>query len=89
MTVGNALHSPGLWGRRVDQESLAGVNPFRLAAEVVPDETEIRSRSMVAVAGVQLADRGGGFVLLVSYDDPSDPNEQFSAEDFLDPWCSS
>jgi CDP-diacylglycerol pyrophosphatase len=89
MTVGNALHSPGLWGRRVDQESLAGVNPFRLAAEVGPDETESRSRSMVAVVGVRLADRRGGFVVLASYDDSSDPNEQFSAEDFLDPWCSS
>jgi len=87
MTVGNTLHSPGLWGRRVDQETLAGVNPFRLAAEGSFDETESRSRLMIVVAGVELANGRGGFVLLASYDDPSHPNEQFSAEDFLDPWC--
>ncbi len=86
-TVGNTLHGSGLWGRRVDQETLAGVNPFRLAAEVGPDETEIRSRLMIAVAGVQFANGRGGFVLLASHDDPSHPNEQFSAEDFLDPSC--
>jgi len=88
MNLGNTLHGPGLWGRRVDQETLAGVNPFRLAAEVGPDEAESRSRSMIAVVGVQLANGRGGFVLLASYDDPSHPNEQFSAEDFLDPSCS-
>ncbi len=87
MTVGDTLHGSGLWGRRVDQETLTGVNPFRLAAEVGPDEAESRSRSMIAVAGIQLANGRGGFVLLASYDDPSHPNEQFSAEDFLDPSC--
>jgi CDP-diacylglycerol pyrophosphatase len=80
MTVGNTLHAAGLWGRRVDQETLAGVNPFRLAAEERFDETESRSRLMIAVAGVQLANGRGGFVLLAS--------QQFSAEDFLDPSCS-
>jgi len=88
MNLGNTLHGPGLWGRRVDQETLAGVNPFRLAAEVGLDEAESRSRSMIAVVGVQLANGRGGFVLLASYDDPSHPNEQFSAENFLDPSCS-
>ncbi len=86
--IGRSMNGSGLWGRRVDQETLAGVNPFRLAAEVGPDETENRSRSIVAVAGVQLANGRGGFVLLASYDDPSHPNEQFSAEDLLDAWCS-
>jgi CDP-diacylglycerol pyrophosphatase len=88
MTVGNRLNGPGLWGRRVDQETLAGVNPFRLAAEVGSDEIDSRSRLMMAVAGVQLANGRGGFVLLASHDDPSHPREQFSAEDFLDPSCS-
>ena len=85
---GAALHGPGLWGRRVDQETLAGVNPFRLAAEIRSNDTESRSQLMIAVAGVQLANGRGGFVLLASYDDPSHADEQFSAEDFLDPWCS-
>lgn len=87
MTVGNTLNGLGLWGRRIDQATLAGVNPFRLAVEVGPDDTEIRSRSMIAVAGVQLANGRGGFVLLASHDDPSHPRERFSAKDFLDPSC--
>ena len=45
--------------------------------------------SMVAVAGAQLADGHGGFVLLAAYDDPADPNGQYAAEDFLNPSCSS
>ncbi len=69
MNLGNALHGPGLWGRRVDRETLAGVNPFRLVAEGRFDETESRSRLMIAVAGVELAEGRGGFVLLASHDD--------------------
>jgi CDP-diacylglycerol pyrophosphatase len=88
MKIGNMLYGPGLWGRRVDKETLAGVNPFRLAAEGSFDETETRARLTIAVAGVQLARGRGGFMLLASQDDPSHPNEQFSAEDFLDPSCS-
>ena len=88
MNVANAPDGPGLWARRIDSETLAGVNPFRLAAEGRSDEVESRSRLMVAVAGVQLADGRGGFVLLAAYDDPSDPNDQFAAEDFIDPVVS-
>jgi CDP-diacylglycerol pyrophosphatase len=77
--------SLGLWGRRVDGEILAGVNPFRLAAEVRSNETENRSQLTIVVAGVQLAKGRGGFVLLASYDSPS---HSFSAETFLDPSCS-
>jgi CDP-diacylglycerol pyrophosphatase len=77
--------SPGLWGRRVDQETLAGINPFRLAAEVRSNETESRSQLTIAVAGVQLAKGRGGFLLLASYDNPA---HSFSAETFLDPSCS-
>ena len=88
MSIGNSLHGPGLWGRRIDKETLAGVNPFRLATDGRSDGTESRSRLMIVVAGVQLANGPGGFVLLASYDDPSHPNDQFSAENFLDPSCS-
>jgi CDP-diacylglycerol pyrophosphatase len=35
MTVGKGLHAAGFWGRRVARESLAEVNPFRLAAEAL------------------------------------------------------
>jgi CDP-diacylglycerol pyrophosphatase len=87
--VANAPDGPGLWARRIDGETLAGVNPFRLAAEGRSDESESRSRLMVAVAGVQLADGRGGFVLLAAQDDPAHPHDQFSADDFIDPWCPS
>jgi hypothetical protein len=77
--------SLGLWGRRVEKETLAGVNPFRLAAEVRSNETESRSQLTIVVAGVQLAEGRDGFVVLASYDDLS---HQFSAEHFLNPSCS-
>lgn len=89
MNVANTPDGPGLWARPIDSETLAGVNPFRLAAEGRSDETESRSRLMIAVAGAQLADGRGGFVLLAGQNDPSNPNDQFSAEDFIDPWCPS
>jgi CDP-diacylglycerol pyrophosphatase len=85
MSLGKTLLGLGLWGRRVEKETLAGVNPFRLAAEVRSNETESRSQLMIVVAGVQLAKARGGFVLLASYDNPS---HAFSAETFLDPSCS-
>jgi CDP-diacylglycerol pyrophosphatase len=87
--VANTPDGPGLWARRIDSATLAGVNPFRLAAEGGPDESESRSRLTIAVAGVQLADGLGGFVLLAAYDDPDDPRDQFGAEDFIDHGCSS
>jgi len=39
------------WGRRVAQETLAGVNPFRLAAEGFPDEIKSSAQSTIVVAG--------------------------------------
>jgi CDP-diacylglycerol pyrophosphatase len=76
------------WGRRVAQETLAGVNPFRLAAEGFPDETKSSGQSTIVVAGTQLADGRNEFVLLVSRPDPFGLSRQFAAEDFLDPSCS-
>jgi CDP-diacylglycerol pyrophosphatase len=89
MKIANAPYGPGLWARRIDSDNLADVNPFRLAAEARSSDAESRSRLMVAVAGVRLADGRGGFVLLAAYDDPADPNDQYAAEDFLDPSCPS
>jgi CDP-diacylglycerol pyrophosphatase len=79
------LFATGLWGHRVDKETLAGVNPFRLAAEVRSNDTETSSQLTIVVAGVQLAKGRGGFVLLASYDNAA---HSFSAETFLDPSCS-
>jgi CDP-diacylglycerol pyrophosphatase len=76
------------WGRRVAQETLAGVNPFRLAAEGFPDETKSGAQSTIVVAGTQLADGRNEFVLLVSRPDPFGLSRPFAAEDFLDASCS-
>jgi CDP-diacylglycerol pyrophosphatase len=89
MKVANAPYGPGLWARRIDSDTLAGVNPFRLAAEGRWSDAESRSRLMVAVAGARLADGRDGFVLLAAYNDPADTNDQYAAEDFLDPSCPS
>jgi CDP-diacylglycerol pyrophosphatase len=73
----------------VVRESLAEVNPFRLATEAYPNDSEMRAHTMIVVAGVELAHARGGFVLLASYGAPSGPGDQASAEDFLDASCSS
>jgi CDP-diacylglycerol pyrophosphatase len=89
MTVGKGLHAAGFWGRRVARERFAEVNPFRLAAEAHPNDSEMRAETMIVVAGVELARGRDGFVLLASHDEPSSPGDQASAEDFLDASCPS
>ena len=83
------MRDPGFWGRRVDRETLAGVNPFRLAAEGSPGLSANRSELMIVVAGIELPRGRGGFVLLAAQNDRSGPAGKFSAEDFLDNSCSS
>jgi CDP-diacylglycerol pyrophosphatase len=87
--VGNGLHEVGLWGRRVAGQNLAEVNPFRLAAEAHPNDSEMRAHTMIVVAGVELALGRDGFVLLASHGEPSGSGNQAYAEDFLDGSCSS
>jgi CDP-diacylglycerol pyrophosphatase len=84
----STIHGLKFWGRLVPQETLVGVNPFRLATEGLNDEAESRAQLMIVVAGTQLAQGRGGFILLASHNDPLGPRRQFSAEDFLDPTCS-
>jgi CDP-diacylglycerol pyrophosphatase len=76
------------WGRRVAQETLTGVNPFRLAAEGFPDETESSAQSTIVVAGTQLADGRNEFVLLIWRPDPFGLSRPFAAEEFLDLSCA-
>jgi CDP-diacylglycerol pyrophosphatase len=78
----------GFWGRRVAQDTLAGVNPFRLAAEGFPDETSSRAQSAIVVAGTLLANGRNEFVLLLWRPDPFGLSRPFAAEDILDPSCS-
>ncbi len=82
------IHGFEFWGRRVAQETLAGVNPFRLAAEGFPDVAESNAQSAIVVAGTQLADGRNEFVLLVWRPDPFGLSRPFAAEDFLDASCS-
>lgn len=82
------IHGLKFWARQVAQETLAGVNPFRLAAEGLSNEIRSRAQLTIVVAGAQLADGRDGFVLLVPHNDPFGPSRQFSAEDFLDLSCS-
>ena len=73
-------------GRLLVQENLAGINPFRLAAEAWPGASEDRSQLTIAVAGIQLSDGRDGFVILASHHNPLG---QYSVEDFLDVSASS
>jgi CDP-diacylglycerol pyrophosphatase len=82
------IHGLEFWGRRIAQETLAGVNPIRLADEGIPDEPESRAQLTIVVAGIQLADGRDGFVVLAWRLDPFDSGHQFTAEDFLDLSCS-
>jgi CDP-diacylglycerol pyrophosphatase len=77
------------WGRRIAQETLAGVNPVRMADEGVSDATGSRAQLTIVVAGVRLADGHDGFVLLAWRHDPFGSGHQFTAVDFLDRSCSS
>jgi CDP-diacylglycerol pyrophosphatase len=76
------------WGRRIARETLAGVNPFRLAAEGFPDGTKSSAQSAIVVAGTRLADGRNEFALLVWRPDPFGLSRPFAAEDILDASCS-
>lgn len=79
--LGRPFQGLEFWGRLLAENDLAGVNPFRLAAEAWPSQYKDKSQLTLAAAGIQLADGRDGFVLLASYNNPLG---QFSAEDFLD-----
>jgi CDP-diacylglycerol pyrophosphatase len=59
------------WARTIGRDSLAGVNPFRIVAESLPDAQEDRSAVNIVVAGARSAADRGDFVLLASIDDRS------------------
>ncbi len=76
------------WGRRIAKETLAGVNPIRIADEGISDATGRRAQLTIVVAGVRLAEGHDGFVLLAWHHDPFGSGHQFTAVDFLDRSCS-
>jgi CDP-diacylglycerol pyrophosphatase len=81
LPLGRPFHGLEFWGRLVGVENLAGLNPFRLAAEAWPKQSKDRSQLTLAAAATRLSDAREGFILLASYDNPLG---KFSAEDFLD-----
>jgi CDP-diacylglycerol pyrophosphatase len=76
------------WARRIDQDTLAGVNPFRLASEGLPIASEDRGNVTIVVAGARSAQGRDGFVLLVAIDDRFRPGFPHSGSDLLDRSCS-
>jgi CDP-diacylglycerol pyrophosphatase len=58
------------WARTIGQDSLAGVNPFRIVADSLPDVRANRGAVTIVVAGARSAGRGD-FVLLAGIDDRS------------------
>lgn len=83
--------TPGadVWARLVLQDSLAGVNVFRLAVEGVPDPQVQHAQSILAVAGVTLADGRTGFILLAPHALTRAPRSFLKAESFVDSSCRS
>ena len=59
------------WARTIDQDSLAGVNPFRIVAEDLPGARENRGAVNIVVAGSRSAAGRDDFVLLASVDEHS------------------
>jgi hypothetical protein len=75
-----------LWGLRTGRHDLAGVEPFRLAAEGLGDKIRDRARLMIFVTGVRV----GGEELLILASDANTPasSYQVGAADLIDLACS-
>jgi CDP-diacylglycerol pyrophosphatase len=67
LELGRPFHGLEFRARLLVQDSLVGVNPFRLAAEAWPGASVDRSLLTIAVAGVPLPRGREGFVLLASW----------------------
>jgi CDP-diacylglycerol pyrophosphatase len=81
------VRGPAVWGRRISQSSLDGVNPFRLAAGI-PDGDAKPTRMGIVVAGNELANGRDGFVELAWLDDIGRPGGSLTADGLLDTSCS-
>jgi len=54
------------WGTRIREADLAGVQPFRLAAEALGDKVEDLKKLTVVVGGVKISDENE-FLILATY----------------------
>ena len=80
------IYDAEFWGLSLGREGLAGVNPFRLAAEGPAGKDGDRSRLMIVVARLRIADEER-WVLLASNLGGRGTYTQMAAEDILDPSC--
>jgi CDP-diacylglycerol pyrophosphatase len=76
------------FARRIDQDTLAGVNPFRLASTILPDSEEMQ-RATIFIAGSRAIGGIDGFVLFATFNDYRRSGFQLSSSDLLKPSCAS
>jgi CDP-diacylglycerol pyrophosphatase len=74
------------WGTRIAETDLAGVEPFRLAAEALSDKVEDRGILTVMVAGVRVSG-AGQFLILASYAGAPHSWWPIGAESLVDTRC--
>jgi CDP-diacylglycerol pyrophosphatase len=86
--IGAVTPGSELWALRVPQPDLAGVKPFRLAAEGLADMVKNRARLTIAVAGVRVEDRDEVVILAADAGEPGQGG-QVAAEQLVDPACAS
>ncbi len=85
--VGGLIRGSVLWGLRTGRHDLAGVEPFRLAAEGLGDKIRDRAQLMIFVTGVRVADYE--LLILASEAKASESSHQVGADDVIDLACSA
>lgn len=75
------------WARGIDQETLAGVNPFRLASDGLPDARDDLANVTIVVAGTRSSAASGGFVILAAVNNSSRSALARSGSDVLEHSC--
>ena len=92
LRIGEWSHVPAViydaefWGLSLGRQGLVDVNAFRLAAEGPAGKDRDRSRLMIVIARLRIADEER-WVLLASNLGGAGTYTQMAAEDILDPSC--
>lgn len=82
------VYDAEFWGLPLAPDALGGVNPFRLAAEGPAGRDGDRSRLMILLVRLRIAD-GDRWLLLASNLGGPGTYTQIAAEDLLDPTCAA
>jgi CDP-diacylglycerol pyrophosphatase len=83
LSLKRPIRGLAFWGRRLDQEALAGINPFRIVANDKPKNVSMEQLTIV-VAGYLPVEGRGGFIILVAQS-----GRDRAGEEVLDFSCSS